>query len=130
MQRYICQITISSILAIAATLILGACGDSDTEGERTSGDAQVIQLGEPPTHAWPGELICHSSMASLCDAKNLPLVGTVNFARESVVTAVTFGSEAHIVCRWPVDGDQSCKAIGPKGVSVRGEGAVYSVPEN
>jgi hypothetical protein len=103
--------------ALVAVTLLSACG----------GDAQdeVDQIGSPPTHDWPSELVCPSSLASSCAGKTLALESTANLRRGSVVLSV-FSGATGVLCRWPVSDPGSCRVLEPGGATVKGEAAIYS----
>lgn len=113
-------------LIVVSVLALGGCGGG--EGQIGNPDDDVIELGQPPTHNWPRQQTCPTSLSALCSGADIVLVGTVNLERESVITAVMFGTDAHIICRWPLSDPGSCKRIGATGAAVRGEAAIYGVP--
>lgn len=110
-------------ITIILVLTQVSCGSNDT-----GSDTDVIRLGDAPTHEWPAALSCPESLATLCAGRDLVLVGTVNLARRSVVSGATLGTEAHVLCRWPLANTAACVAIGPRGTEVKGEAAVYSLP--
>lgn len=112
------------VLLMLGVVFTGCGGSSNSASE----ESEVIQLGEPATYEWPAHLSCPASLSALCSDSDLVLVGTVNLGTEAVVNAATFGTNAHIVCRWPVEGAESCEQIGSTGATVIGEAAIYGTP--
>ena len=87
----------------------------------------VLELGDPPTRAWPTTPECPASLELVCGGKRLALIGTVNLPRESVVTGA-FAPETRLaVCEWPVERGV-CDIVGDTGATVAGESAVYALP--
>jgi hypothetical protein len=114
----------TAVLAALATSLLSVTATSASCGGETS--STPLQLGDPPSVSWPPTLSCPTSLAALCDTEDLALVGTVNLDRPSAITAITFGTRANVVCRWPL-GESACEEIGPSGSVVDGEAGVYAV---
>jgi hypothetical protein len=103
--------------ALVAITLLSACG-GDSQDE-------IDQIGGPPTHDWPLELACPSSLASSCAGKTLVLASTANLPRETVLVTA-FSDAQTVLCRWPVSDPDSCRVLESGGASVKGEAAIYS----
>lgn len=106
-------------------LLLGI-GFMGCGGDRPGNDAQrVIELGKPATYDWPASISCPSYLSAVCSRSDLVLVGTVNLGREVVVNTATVGTNAHVICRWPVGEAKSCERIGSRGATVKEEVGIY-----
>lgn len=89
----------------------------------------VWQLGEPPTVDWPTEPPCPESLTSVCAGEALTLIATVNMRRGSAANGAFSPERRLVLCQWPMPDPGSCDVVGVRGAIVRGESALYALPD-